>query len=538
MLLKKIYIKRSGFIIAFAVTICSFVPVYAQPSNAYNTPSELKFFPTNLVPSLVPDENQIRAGLLYDLERGTIIWEKDMDYAWPIASLTKMMVGLLAIEDIEAGKVNMSDVISVQNTYKKKIRRKRYKSYTVIERYAFSDLLKMAMIRSHNESTVWIAKHCSGTVEAFIDRMNQKTVELGMTRTFYNNTSGLPAPGALVDNSSSPRDLLLLALECIKHKQLLDITAIPYVTVNNGICNINYHNHNGLTINYQGEVDGIKTGYTKAAGFCMVATSGRAEHRMISIVLGAKSPWIRNNIVAGMINSYYDAIRLGRMGEVVPDLQASKLFMDSLSNGLASITPNVEPKHTDSSDASFAYTYKTEVTQIKKSFIVRPGDNLSIVASRAKTTVAELKKWNKLKSDRLMKGQQLFSWITVKKKIPIKLEVVPDEDVAENDSCVDNNLTANNGPQLKDKDNNGHPIAEKTKVQFDSFKKETKNKSTETVKANPNISKIVFHTVQQGDTLWNIAQRYRTTIQNIKRVNRISGNQIKVGSRLKVPLNS
>lgn len=332
----------------------------------------------DLIGNLVPDEDELRAGLLYDTKRNVIVWQKDMDYAWPIASLTKMMVGLLAVEDVEAGRVSMNDTIFVQNTYRKKIKRRRYKTYTVKERYLFSDLLKMAMIRSHNESTVWIAKRCAeNNTDVFIERMNQKAMELGMTRTHYNNTSGLPAPGALVDNSSSPRDLLILALECLKRPQLMEITAIPYVTIYNGQGNLNYRNHNGLTINYTGEVDGIKTGYTKAAGFCMVATAGRADHRLISITLGTRSPWIRNGIVAGMMNEYYDAIRLGRLGEVVTDPMASKLFLDSLSQGLVTIVPKTTIKHHDSTDVSYAYTYKTEYQKVKKTIVVRSGDNLS-----------------------------------------------------------------------------------------------------------------------------------------------------------------
>ncbi len=78
------------------------------------------------ISGIVADEDEVRAGLLYDVQRNTIVWEKDMDYAYPIASLTKMMVGLLAIEDIEAGKVHLTDTITVTRTFKKRISRRRY----------------------------------------------------------------------------------------------------------------------------------------------------------------------------------------------------------------------------------------------------------------------------------------------------------------------------------------------------------------------------------------------------------------------------
>ena len=160
----KIYITGTRVFLTFVLVLCSIHFSFSQVAVASTPSPELKPFSQDIIGNLVPDEDQLRAGLLYDMKRGTIVWQKDMDYAWPIASLTKMMVGLLAVEDVEAGKVSMSDTIYVKNTYRKRIKRRKYKTYTVTERYLFNDLLKMAMIRSHNESTVWIAKRCSESV--------------------------------------------------------------------------------------------------------------------------------------------------------------------------------------------------------------------------------------------------------------------------------------------------------------------------------------------------------------------------------------
>jgi D-alanyl-D-alanine carboxypeptidase (penicillin-binding protein 5/6) len=518
------------WIIAFLTSVLS---AAAQDSINFIPHPEYKPFNMELI-NLVPDDGEIRAGLLYDVKRDRIVWQKNMDEAYPIASLTKMMVGLLAVEDAERGSVQMNDTIFVTSTYKKKIKRRKYKTYTVTEKYLLNDLLKMAMVRSHNESTVWIAKHCSATLDEFIERMNKRAEELGMTKTHYNNTSGLPSPG--VDNNASSRDLLILAQECLKHKQLMEITALPFATVNNGKSNITYRNHNGLTINYTGEVDGIKTGYTKAAGFCLVATTGRADHRLISVILGTRSPWIRNGIVANMMNSYYDAIQLGRLGESTPDLEASRLFLDSVSRGLAAVTPKVEIP-VSRENASYAYTYKTVTEKVKKTYTVRTGDNLGRIADKMDVTVADLRKWNNLKGTRVVKGQHLFAFATVKKKIPVKLEVIPCEDMvadADNDSCVDPTTLTPEQLAVEETDDLVQPSQQKQK-------KSAVVKSSlasAPVAEKPALSKIVFHTVQPGDTLWNIAQRYRTTIQEIRKVNNMNGNQIKIGTQLKVPVAS
>ncbi len=490
-------------------------------------------FSFDTIPGLVADEDAIRAGLLYDVDRNSIVWEKDMDYAYPIASLTKMMVGLLAMEDIEEGKVCADDRITVTRTYKKRIRRHRYTTYTSTEQYSLQDLLKMAMVASHNESTVWIAKHCSGTLEAFVERMNKRAMQLGMTKTLYSNPSGLPAIINELDNSSSPRDLLVLALEIIRHPQLMEITGIPYATVFNGKANNSYRNHNGLVINYSNEVDGIKTGYTKAAKFCLVATSNRGGHRMISIVLGTSSPWVRNGIVASMLNTYYDAIKMGRLGESAPEMDASLAFMDSVSKGLASITPDIEPRHRDDSDESYAYTYKTVTSKIRKAIKVRSGESLGKIAQRQNVTVTELRKWNKLHSTNIRAGQLLYVYSTVKKKVPVKLVVDPDEPYADTQPSQD---TSSDVESVETKSENACADTTKTRIASEhaAAKASANNK---TAKGSAPKATYVYHLVQPGDTLWNIAQRYQANVEQIKRANKISNSRnLKSGTKIKIPV--
>ncbi len=494
-------------------------------------------FVFDTLPGLVSDADELRAGLLYDAERGKIVWQKDIDYAYPIASLTKMMVGLLAIEDVEAGCINLNDEVIVSRTFRKKIRRRKYKTYISEERFTLEGILKMAMVASNNESTVWIAKHCAGDLNVFVQRMNQRARELGMTKTLYNNPSGLPAGGGSIDNCASVHDLLLLSLEILKHPRLMEITNIDYARVSNGKGAYAIHNHNGLVINYNNEVDGIKTGYTKAARFCLVASSHRGDHRLISIALGVRSPWVRNGIVANMMNEYYDAIHLGRLGESIIDLDASKLFLDSVNKGLAIIKPSVEPKHMDKSDESYAYTYKTIKSQVKTYHFVRNGDNLSKIADHYNIAMADLKKWNKLRSTRVMKGQKLLVYKTVTKRIPVKLVVDPNEDCTEN--CPDELDSASTIPSLLSDNKKNIPNSKLVEKRA-SVQDEDNNDNTDLTEKNGFSShKMIYHTVQPGDTLWNIAQRYQTNVAELKKANRITnGKFLKAGTRIKVPVNT
>lgn len=530
---------RGLFLVCFAV--CAFVFNNQSKANGNDTLSRYVMAPSvfDTIPGIVADEDEVRAGLLYDIKRNKIVWQKDMDYAYPIASLTKMMVGLLAMEDLAAGNVCLDDHIIVTRTFKKKISRRRFACVMSKEEYSFEDLLKMAMVASHNESTMWIAKHCSGSVDAFVERMNQKAAELGMKKTAYSNTSGLPAVINELDNSASARDMLTLALEVLKYPKMTEITSIPYATVSNGKGHDTYRNHNGLVINYNNEVDGIKTGYTKAARFCLVATSNRGDHRMISIVFGVRSPWVRNSIVASMLNSYYDAIKIGRLGDATPDLAQSRLYLDSVNRGLAVIHPQVEQRHKDTSDESYAYTYKIVTQKIKKPYTVRKGDNLGRIADRNNVAMADLKHWNNLKGSVVRPGQHLNIYTTVSRRVPVKLVVDPDETYADTEKPIENSPECNTEVTVE----SVSAVADSSLLNKDAqINKPVQAKAD----IHPKVKKVlaqnakptfIYHLVQPGDTLWNIAQRYQATVDQIKKVNKMGrGTFLKSGQRIKIPV--
>ena len=529
---------HQGFFLMIMLVVFSFFQLSAAISGTDTLPPiKISNFNFDKVDGLISNEREIRAGLLYDVDRNKILWEKEMDSPAPIASLTKMMVCLLAIEDLNSGSICLDDRITVTRTYKKRLRRRRYTTYTIEEKYYFEDLLKMALVASHNESTVWIAKHCSGDVSTFVNRMNAKAIELGMTQTQYYNTSGLPGGRSAPDNSSTARDQLLLGIEMIKYPKLVEISSIPFINVNNGKGNISFRNHNGLVINYGQEVDGIKTGYTRAAGFCLVASAKRGEHRLISVIFGCRGPWIRNGIVANMMNTYYDAIKLGRLGETNPELNDSKLFLDSVDRGLAFIRPHIELKAPDNaSDESYAYTYKTVTQKVKKGHRVRNGESLGKIANRYNVTVNELSKWNKLRSSTIRPGQTLYVYSTVKKRIQVKLVVDPEESVADLETTPDS--TEQIETTLKSEHvphKNGELKSDSTQENKDSTKQVSSKKRNEISKTK---SEFIYHIVQPGDTLWNIAQRYRTDLKELKKINKIGrSNGIRSGTKLKIPVN-
>lgn len=473
-------------------------------------------FITAKLDNLVEREDLLRAGLLYDATRGVILWEKDMNYAYPVASLTKMMVGLLAIEDLEQGKVNAGDKISVTRVLRKSRRSRR--TYTVHETYTLSDLLKMSMIASHNEASNWIAKHLAGTMDVFVQRMNDRAQELGMCHTFFSNPSGLPAVIDELDNSSSPHDLLILSLEILRHPELMKISAMPYAEVSNGKKPFQIRNHNGLVREYTGDVDGIKTGYTKNARFCLVATANRSGHRLVGIVLGVSNTYLRNAIVGDMMNAYFETLMLSGLGDTnFIDRTFVSSRLDSLNRKLITQAIRKDPSSVETSNLTQAFDL-VPVTE-RKIHRVRSGDSLSKLAQKYRCTVADIKKWNRLRSNNIMTGQKLAIFHKTVKKVPVKInpkqKLDPEIDMDTKDE------------EVTEEKNNGSTVTDTTIVKTP----EPKPAATEPKK------EFIYYTVQYGDTLWNIVQRYEgTDIKQVMKLNNISNaNAIKAGMKLKIP---
>jgi len=503
-------LSLGALVVLPSVSTASFPPVPDSTKSVVT--SSFSAFVRDPVSDIMNHEESVRAGLLYDMDRKVVVWEKDMNYAYPVASLTKMMVALLAMEDVLSGKACWEDEVIVTREYYRG--RKHRTKYTVKEKFTLDELVRLAMVSSNNEATVWIGKELAGgTLEPFIRRMNEKCALLGMEHTFYSNPSGLPAISGELDNSSSPNDLLVLALELIKYPELLKITSMDYVSVA-GKKHL-HRNHNGLVIQYPGEVDGLKTGYTKNARFCLVATANRGGRRLVSIVLGASSPFTRNEIVADMMNNYFQLLGLGKLGDMVVDPALAQGVSDSLdqvrfANPLTGINLY---------DDTAQQGYRKYYVKTKKYHVVRKGETIYSIAGRYDCYAGELKKWNRLKSTRLNAGQRLVVYQRTEKTLAIgsaKEEEIPNEEttIIHPDEAVK--------PKAPAKAKASTPAASNTK------------------KAVPSKSNFVYHIVQPGDTLWNIAQKFPgTTVDKIKKVNGINNSKnLRPGTKLKIQVNS
>jgi D-alanyl-D-alanine carboxypeptidase (penicillin-binding protein 5/6) len=240
---------------------------------------------------IIPAEPAINAKswILVDASTGMVILENNADLRLPPASLAKMMTTYITSNEIKAGRVKPEDLVTISDNAWRKGGAKTGGSTMFLDprsKVPVIDLMRGVIIQSGNDASIALAEHISGGEIAFADLMNQQAELLQMTNSEFKNSSGLPEEGMY----SSARDLSKIANAIIKdHPTSYKIYSEKYFKHNN----INQPNRNRLLWRDK-SVDGLKTGRTDEAGFCLVASAEREDMRLISVVLGASNDETRS----------------------------------------------------------------------------------------------------------------------------------------------------------------------------------------------------------------------------------------------------
>jgi len=254
--------------------------------------------------------------VLMDYDSGKIIVEHNPDMPVPPASLTKMMTGYVVSEEISAGNLKLTDQVQISKNAWAQNPKFKGSSLTWVEvntQVSVDDLLKGVIIQSGNDASVALAEHIAGSEDVFAELMNQHARKLGMLNTHFENSSGLPAEGQL----STAKDLAILTAAMIReHPEEYVLYKEKWFTYNG----IKQPNRNSLLWDESLNVDGVKTGHTDAAGFCLVSSATKDEMRLISVVMGTNSKNTRK-VESKKLLSYGF-----RFFETVQPLQAGKLL--------------------------------------------------------------------------------------------------------------------------------------------------------------------------------------------------------------------
>lgn len=224
-----------------------------------------------------------KSAILIEASTGKVLFEKNSDEQLKPASMTKIMSMLLIMEAVDAGKISLSDSVMISKNAASMGGSQIFLQEG--DTYKVEELLKGIAIASGNDAVVAMAEKVGGSVENFVTMMNEKATELGLSNTHFANPHGLDAD----NHYSSARDMSIMARELVKHEKILEFTSIyeDYLKKPDGSSTW-LVNTNRLVRFYNG-VDGLKTGFTEGAGYCITTTAKRDSMRLISVVMGVET---------------------------------------------------------------------------------------------------------------------------------------------------------------------------------------------------------------------------------------------------------
>ena len=265
----------------------------------------MSFFVLNL--NVLAEEDfapTAKSAILVDNLSGKVLYEKNADEKLAPASMTKLASMLIVMEAIDNGSLKFEDKVTISeevaNMGGSQVFLQAGEVYTVC------DLLKSVAIASGNDAVVALAEKVGGSVSGFVDMINKRLKELGATNTNFVNPHGLDAES----HYSTARDMSIIARELLKHEKILEFTSIyeEYLEKNDG-SRIWLVNTNRLVRFYDG-VDGLKTGFTTTAGYCLTATAKKDNFRLISVVMGEDTTENRSSDTVKLLNYGFNTFKI------------------------------------------------------------------------------------------------------------------------------------------------------------------------------------------------------------------------------------
>jgi len=280
------------------------------------------------IPVPAPPQIASKNYIVIDFNSGRIIAEQGADEEVEPASITKLMTAYVVYKELAAQRIDLQDKITISE---KAWRMGGSRMYLEVgSKVSVEKVLKGLIIQSGNDASVALAEHVAGSELAFVGMMNQYAASLGMAKTNYENSTGWPRAGHL----TTARDIATLAGAVIKefpeHYKWYSEKVFTYN-------NIKQYNRNKLLWR-DNSVDGLKTGHTDSAGYCLVSSAKRRDMRLISVVLGTDSENARASISQSLLNygfRFYETHKLYSAGEI---LNRSRVWMgdaDEVALGLA-----------------------------------------------------------------------------------------------------------------------------------------------------------------------------------------------------------
>ena len=271
------------------------------PTPAPAAPPALSAAPLLETP---PIELPCAAAILVEPQSGQVLFAQNADTPRPVASVTKVMTILLALEALSQGRVSLEDEFSTSQAAAGMGGSQVL--LDVGEVQPFSVLLKSAIVGSANDASVAIAEALYGSESVFVERMNERARELGLTNTHFVNCTGLPAEG----QQTTARDVAVMTMAMLSYPTYFDFSTVWLDEVDHGDGRITQLTNTNKLIRLYDGCDGGKTGSTNEAGYCISATAERGGMRLIAVVLGADTGSERFDIASEMLDYGFAHYRL------------------------------------------------------------------------------------------------------------------------------------------------------------------------------------------------------------------------------------
>ena len=346
--MKKIFKKISCLLLIFGLSFSGITIVFANELN----------------------ENinvEANSALLIEATTGDVIFEKNSNVQYAPASVTKVMTMLLTMEGIDSGKISFNDKVTISENSKKMGGSSMLLDTGEIR--TVEELIKGVGIASGNDAAVALGEYLGGSEEGFVSKMNARAKELGMNDTIFKNCTGLPIAGHL----STAKDISIMSRELLKHEDILKYTGTYMETISEGRRTpIELVNHNKLVRFFKG-CDGLKTGFTREAKYCITATAKKEDGtRMISVIMGAPTFKVRNRDASMLMNygfSKYETLNLVNKNEEVsvinPTNSKNKYFIVKASEKLSITIPKSGEKNIE-----YELNLSDKLNNVKKGDIV------------------------------------------------------------------------------------------------------------------------------------------------------------------------
>lgn len=274
------------------------------------------------VTALSAEELPAPSAVLMEASTGKVLFEKNAHEQRPCASITKVMTLLLVMETLDEGRIHLEDMVSASEHASSMGGSDIWLEPG--ETMSVDDLLKATVIVSANDAAVALAEYVSGSEEAFVQRMNERAAELGMTNTVFKNCNGLDEDGHV----TTAYDIALMSRALIQHEKIFDYTQVWMDELRGGKTQL--VNTNKLLKSYSG-ITGLKTGTTGKAGSCMAATAERDGMSLVAVVLGCASTEDRFSSAASLLDAGFSGWAL-----TAPSLSSDALAPIAVEKGMQS----------------------------------------------------------------------------------------------------------------------------------------------------------------------------------------------------------